>query len=69
MKSVVSHAHHWIIDSPTGRTSPGRCRACGEEREFPNVYALDEPGGPRVKQAHRTRPLVGPRREMPGRAE
>ncbi len=28
--------HHWMIDSPNGPTSLGRCRDCDEVREFPN---------------------------------
>ena len=28
--------HHWIIESPHGALSDGRCKVCGEEREFRN---------------------------------
>jgi hypothetical protein len=28
--------HHWLIDSPQGATSMGRCKICGEVREFRN---------------------------------
>lgn len=28
--------HHWLIDSPRGALSNGRCKICGEEREFRN---------------------------------
>jgi len=28
--------HHWIIESPSGPTSMGRCRLCGAERQFIN---------------------------------
>ncbi len=28
--------HHWIIETPEGPVSMGRCRLCGEEREFNN---------------------------------
>ncbi len=28
--------HHWIIDGPDGPISTGRCKFCGEEREFQN---------------------------------
>ena len=28
--------HHWIIGSPAGKTSAGKCRRCGEERNFSN---------------------------------
>ncbi len=28
--------HHWLIETPQGATSRGRCKRCGEEREFRN---------------------------------
>ena len=28
--------HHWIIESPRGALSNGRCKICGEERQFRN---------------------------------
>jgi len=28
--------HHWLIETPCGATSMGRCKRCGEEREFRN---------------------------------
>jgi hypothetical protein len=28
--------HHWIIESPRGALSSGRCKVCGEERQFRN---------------------------------
>ncbi len=28
--------HHWLIETPRGATSMGRCKRCGEEREFRN---------------------------------
>ena len=28
--------HHWIIEKPSGPTSKGACRECGEERDFQN---------------------------------
>ena len=28
--------HHWVIQAPEGATSSGRCKACGEVREFNN---------------------------------
>ena len=28
--------HHWIIATPQGATSLGRCKRCGEQREFRN---------------------------------
>lgn len=32
----VTCQHHWVIDSPRGAMSQGRCKRCGEEREFRN---------------------------------
>lgn len=29
-------AHHWVIATPNGETSTGRCKVCGTEKEFPN---------------------------------
>jgi len=28
--------HHWLIETPRGATSKGRCKRCGAEREFRN---------------------------------
>ena len=28
--------HHWLIETPRGALSAGRCKRCGEEREFRN---------------------------------
>lgn len=28
--------HHWIIEPPSGPTSPGQCKNCGEQRLFLN---------------------------------
>ncbi len=28
--------HHWIIETPHGALSSGRCKRCGTEREFRN---------------------------------
>jgi hypothetical protein len=33
---VTSCRHHWIIESPRGTLSKGRCKLCGEERQFRN---------------------------------
>ncbi len=29
--------HHWIIETPDGETSKGRCRRCNTVRDFPNA--------------------------------
>ena len=31
--------HHWVIESPHGATSVGRCKVCQEVREFRNSAA------------------------------
>lgn len=31
--------HHWVIDSPSGSTSMGVCRICGERRAFANYVS------------------------------
>jgi len=28
--------HHWVIDTPNGALSGGRCKRCGQERQFRN---------------------------------
>ncbi|HEU4759630.1 MAG TPA: hypothetical protein VFT91_06570 [Dehalococcoidia bacterium] len=30
--------HHWMIESPDGPTSRGRCKVCGAERDFMNSF-------------------------------
>lgn len=32
--------HHWVIESPNGPTSVGRCKACGTVREFKNSIQI-----------------------------
>ena len=29
-------AHHWVIETPAGPLSHGRCKLCGQAREFQN---------------------------------
>jgi hypothetical protein len=31
--------HHWVIESPQGATSVGKCKKCEEVREFRNSAA------------------------------
>lgn len=33
---VAACRHHWAIEAPRGATSWGRCKRCGEMREFRN---------------------------------
>ena len=35
----MTHAHHWLIETPSGALSRGRCRECGAERDFANYEA------------------------------
>lgn len=28
--------HHWVIDTPNGAVSGGRCKRCGVDRQFRN---------------------------------
>ena len=35
-QQVDTCRHHWVIAAPQGATSMGRCKACGETREFSN---------------------------------
>ena len=41
-KANSTHTHTWILEPPNGPTSLGTCRACGEQKDFPN--AIEEPG-------------------------
>ena len=34
--TTITCAHHWIIERAAGAASKGKCRMCGEEREFDN---------------------------------
>lgn len=33
--TTEKHVHHWILSEPSGGGVPGRCKGCGETREFP----------------------------------
>ena len=35
-QQVATCRHHWVIAAPEGATSMGRCKVCGETREFRN---------------------------------
>lgn len=35
-QQVATCRHHWVIAAPEGATSMGRCKVCGETREFHN---------------------------------
>jgi hypothetical protein len=35
-RSIDTCKHHWVIDAANGPTSRGRCKRCGDERDFFN---------------------------------
>ena len=41
----MNHAHHWVIDTPNGALSQGKCRHCGAEQLFRNSEQ-DTPSSP-----------------------
>jgi hypothetical protein len=48
--------HHWIIDPPSGPTSKGRCKRCGEKRTFANTIIDNHMGDwSRIAQARDNR--------------
>ena len=38
-EEIPTCRHHWLIESPQGATSFGRCKVCGEVKEFRNSAA------------------------------
>ena len=38
-KTPLEHAHHWIIEEPSGPLSGGRCKSCGASKAFKNWLA------------------------------
>lgn len=44
---VTPHVHRWLVESPNGPTSVGRCE-CGAEREFTNSPTFELVGPHRV---------------------
>ena len=39
---ITDHPHYFLLDPPTGPTSKGVCRECGEERTFKNSFDDDK---------------------------
>ena len=52
--------HFWKIKLPNGPTSPGRCKRCGERRDFKNAEEEWEPAPQRSVKAHRRYATVDP---------
>lgn len=53
--------HHWIIDTPRGAMSDGRCKVCGEERQFRNStsdYIWDDDSSSRYGTLSKMRPVA-----------
>jgi hypothetical protein len=51
--------HHWVIETPRGALSSGRCKVCGEEREFRNSandYIWDDDSSSGSSWGSRSRP-------------
>ena len=59
---VPTCRHHWVIESPHGATSQGRCKVCNEVREFRNSAAdtlwEGDPMNSISKMGGRGRPVV-----------
>lgn len=51
VQSESSCKHLWIIESPNGPTSIGKCKLCGEQNEFRNSVPVS--GWDRVSDAQR----------------
>ena len=45
--------HFWVIESPSGPTSDGVCKNCGEAREFRNSLPMTRWGGEADKAKNR----------------
>jgi hypothetical protein len=49
-------SHHWVIESPDGPTSQGRCKHCGVVKEFSNYLpysSWNEEKAPARKRSRR----------------
>lgn len=53
--------HHFLIESPNGPMAHGRCKLCGEERDFDNSYLFEKIG---KKEGHRAAVTAGIRSVM-----
>lgn len=31
-------AHHWVLMAPSGKSTAGTCKLCGESKEFQDAY-------------------------------
>ena len=44
-------AHHWVIETPSGPRSKGKCQLCGEEREFSNSTGFRSIWNPQAQRS------------------
>jgi hypothetical protein len=59
----ITCQHHWVIATPRGAMSEGRCKRCGEEREFRNSahdYVWEGDTGSGYNAWRGARPVRGP---------
>ena len=59
----ITCQHHWVIATPRGAMSEGRCKRCGEEREFRNSahdYVWEGDTGSGYNAWRGARPARGP---------
>ena len=59
----ITCQHHWVIATPRGAMSEGRCKRCGEEREFRNSahdYVWEGDSGSGYNAWRGVRPARGP---------
>jgi hypothetical protein len=45
-RAAASCTHHWLIETPNGEFSRGRCKKCGAKKQFRNANVLDVTGIP-----------------------
>ena len=63
MTQEQSCAHHWLIETPKGPMAHGRCKLCGEERDFDNGYFFEKIGKKAIHETTITaglRSILGP---------
>jgi hypothetical protein len=59
----ITCQHHWVIETPRGSMSQGRCKRCGEQREFRNSahdHLWEDDSGGGYNPWRGSRPTRGP---------
>ncbi len=71
-QEVPQCRHHWVIETPHGATSIGRCKICSEIREFRNSAAdtlwEGDPMSSISKMGGGSRPVVKDKAPIAGEA-